>query len=193
MMIPKISSADPADRQKVLDTALMGFSADPFIRWICPEAHNYLLFKEAFNAYGGAAVDTDTAYVAEGYSGVALWLPPDVEADEEKFVHEIEKNVAEEKHEPLFKILEELESYHPSDTCWYLPIIAVDPYYQNKGIGSLLMKHALERVDSEGLVAYLESSNPRNMSLYKRYGFETMGQIQIGDAPPLHPMIREAK
>jgi hypothetical protein len=31
------------------------------------------------------------------------------------------------------------------------------------------------------------------MSLYKRYGFETMGQIQIGDVPPLHPMIREAR
>ena len=61
------------------------------------------------------------------------------------------------------------------------------------GIGSLLMKHALEKVDSDGLPAYLESSNPRNMSLYKRYGFQTMGQIQVDDVPPLHPMIRETR
>ena len=56
------------------------------------------------------------------------------------------------------------------------------------------MKYALEEVDSVGLLpAYLESSNPRNMSLYKRYGFETMGQIKVDDVPPLHPMIREAR
>jgi ribosomal protein S18 acetylase RimI-like enzyme len=55
------------------------------------------------------------------------------------------------------------------------------------------MKRAIEAVDKDGLPAYLESSNPRNMSLYMRYGFETMGQIKIGNAPPLHPMLRIAR
>ena len=190
---PKIFSAGTIQRKKVLSTVLMGFSADPFVRWICPEAGNYMSFIGAFNAYGGKAVDTNTAYVVEGFKGTALWLPPNIEADEEAFVKEIEQNVLIEKQESLFKVLEELEKYHPEDPCWYLPIIAVDPHYQNNGIGSLLMKHALERVDSDGLPAYLESSNPRNMSLYKRYGFETMGQIKVDDVPPLHPMIREAR
>ena len=61
----------------------MGFSADPFVRWICPEAGNYMNFIGAFNAYGGKAVDTNTAYVVEGFKGTALWLPPNIEADEE--------------------------------------------------------------------------------------------------------------
>ena len=193
MTTPKIFSAGTIQRKKVLSTVLMGFSADPFVRWICPEAGNYMSFIGAFNAYGGKAVDTNTAYVVEGFKGTALWLPPNIEADEEAFVKEIEQNVLIEKQESLFKVLEELEKYHPEDPCWYLPIIAVDPHYQNNGIGSLLMKHALEKVDSDGLPAYLESSNPRNMSLYKRYGFETMGQIKVDDVPPLHPMIREAR
>ena len=192
-MVPTIFTADINDREKVLSIVLMGFSTDPFLRWICPEAENYLLFKEGFDAFGGKALETNTTYVAEGYKGTALWLPPNTEADEERFIKAVEKNVAPEKHEPLFKILEEMEEYHPSETCWYLPIIAVDPYYQNQGIGSLLMKHALEKVDSDGVPAYLESSNPRNMSLYKRYGFETMGQIQEEDSPLIHPMIREAR
>ena len=193
MTIPKIFPAGTIQRQKVLSTVLMGFSADPFVRWICPEAGNYMNFIGAFDAYGGKAVDNNTAYVVEGFKGTALWLSPSIEADEEAFVKEIEQNVLIEKQESLFKVLEELEKYHPEDPCWYLPIIAVDPHYQNNGIGSLLMKHALERVDSDGLPAYLESSNPRNMSLYKRYGFETMGQIKVDDVPPLHPMIREAR
>jgi hypothetical protein len=55
------------------------------------------------------------------------------------------------------------------------------------------MKHAFDKIDEDSLPAYLESSNPKNMSLYGRYGFETMGQIKIGDAPPIHPMIRSAR
>ena len=150
-------------------------------------------FISAFDAYGGKAIDTNTAYVAEGFKGTALWLPPNIKADEEAFVGEIEKNVAKDKHDSLFEVLEELEEYHPNEPCWYLPIIAVDPHYQNSGIGSLLMRHALEKVDADSLPAYLESSNPRNMSLYKRYGFETMDQIKVGNVPPIHPMIRQAR
>ena len=41
--------------------------------------------------------------------------------------------------------------------------------------------------------AYLESSNPRNMSLYERHGFETVTKIQFGEGPALHTMYREAR
>jgi len=192
-MIPKIFTAKEVDRQKILNTVLMGFSSDPLVRWMCPEAYNYVLFLEFFDGFGGAAIEHDSAYIVDGFRGTALWLPPGIEPDEEKVVKEIEKNTAIEKHEDLFKILEKLEDYHPDETCWYLPIIAVDPHHQNNGLGSFLMKHALDKIDEDSLPAYLESSNPKNMSLYERYGFETMGQIKIGDAPPIHPMIRAAR
>jgi GNAT superfamily N-acetyltransferase len=192
-VIPDIFIATEKDRQSALNTILLGFASDPFVRWICPEASKYLLFIQAFNAYGGNAIDSKTAFIAENFSGAALWLPPGVEADEEAFVAEIEKNVDPERHENLFAILEALEEYHPKEKCWYLPLIAVDPAYQGKGIGSQLMKRAIEAVDKDRLPAYLESSNPKNMTLYMRYGFETMGQIKIGNAPPLHPMIRTAR
>jgi len=34
------------------------------------------------------------------------------------------------------------------------------------------MRHALARCDEESALAYLASSNPRNISLYERHGFE---------------------
>jgi len=49
---------------------------------------------------------------------------------------------------------------------------------QGQGIGAALMRHALERVDAERLPAYLESSNSRNISLYRRFGFELVGQFR---------------
>jgi hypothetical protein len=47
-------------------------------------------------------------------------------------------------------------------------------------------------VDETGLPAYLESSNPRNIPLYERFGFELLGVIQGGDFPPITPMLRSA-
>ena len=61
------------------------------------------------------------------------------------------------------------------------------------GVGSFILKEALKHIDELGERAYLESSNPRNMSLYERHGFESMGKVQIGDSPPAHPMIREPR
>ncbi len=117
MTIPEIFSADTIQKQKVLSTVLMGFSADHFVRWICPEAGNYVNFIGAFDAYGEEAVFTNTAYVVEGFKGTAFWLPPNIEADEEAFVKEIEQNILIEKQESLFKVLGELEKYHPEAPC----------------------------------------------------------------------------
>jgi ribosomal protein S18 acetylase RimI-like enzyme len=83
-----------------------------------------------------------------------------------------------------------MEHYHPSEPCWYLPLIGVTPGFQGKGHGGALLSFALQRFDREGHVAYLESSNPRNISLYKRHGFEEMGVIQAGSSPTLVPMVR---
>jgi hypothetical protein len=55
------------------------------------------------------------------------------------------------------------------------------------------MTHALERIDRDRLPAYLESSNPRNISLYRRHGFEELGTIQVGSSPPIVPMLRHAR
>ena len=40
------------------------------------------------------------------------------------------------------------------------------------------------------LPAYLESSNPANVPLYQRHGFEVLGEIQVGSSPPVFPMYR---
>jgi ribosomal protein S18 acetylase RimI-like enzyme len=55
------------------------------------------------------------------------------------------------------------------------------------------MKYALAKCDEAGLPAYLESSNPANISLYERHGFEVTGKIQSESSPPVHPMYRAAR
>lgn len=187
---PKILTATVENRDKVIDSLVIGFSTDPLTRWFWPDASRHLSAGPVFDSFGGRAIDSGTTYITENYEGVALWMPPGIEPDEERMIPILEETVPSDRLEDVLAVFEAMDSFHPEESCWYLPIIAVDPFYQGKGFGSQLMKHALARVDEDGLPAYLESSNPRNISLYERHGFEIMGEIQIGDSPVVTPMIR---
>jgi hypothetical protein len=52
----------------------------------------------------------------------------------------------------------------------------------------------LERADAEGLPVYLESSNPRNLTFYRRHGFEAWGEVirMPEGGPSVQPMWRPA-
>src|SRR4029434_6355179 len=85
-------------------------------------------------------------------------------------------------------VMEQMGRYHPSEPHWYLPLIGVDPSQQGKGYGTALMRYALDACDGDRAPAYLESTNPRNVPLYQRHGFELLGTIQGGGIPPLFTM-----
>ena len=56
-----------------------------------------------------------------------------------------------------------------------------------------MIKRCLEIVDADHLPAYLESPNPRNVSLYERHGFRLTGEAQAGACPPVVFMARDAR
>ncbi|HYN26508.1 MAG TPA: N-acetyltransferase, partial [Pyrinomonadaceae bacterium] len=144
-------------------------------------------------AFGGNAFAQGTAYCADGYAGAALWLPPGFGPDEETMIGLVERTAPDAIKGDIYRVFEEMGKYHPTEPHWYLPLIGVDPSQQGNGIGSALMKHALVPCDRDGTLAYLESSNPRNISLYKRHGFEVIGEIQVGSSPTMYPMLRKPK
>ncbi|MFT5690990.1 MAG: GNAT superfamily N-acetyltransferase [Oceanicoccus sp.] len=190
---PEIKTAGNELQQELLSIALLAFAADPFIRWMLPSASGFVdnYAKLAF-AMGGKAFEKKTAYYADDFSAVALWLPPGVAADENLLTSTIVSVVPENIIENIIRLGEEIESYHP-ENCWYLPLLAVDPKMQGKGRGAVILKHVLQLCDNDHLPAYLESSNPTNISLYQRHGFEVMGEINVGNPQPLTPMIRQPR
>ena len=191
---PMIQSVQIQGKDKALSAMMLAFSGDPFFRWFAPDPDLYVRHGcDLMNAFGGNAFNNGTAYASANYEGVSFWLPPGVKTDEELAHESISQIVPAELLETVWSIFGEMGNYHPKEDCWYLPLIGVDPARQGQGLGSALLKHALEIIDRNSLPAFLESSNPRNISLYERYGFEVVGRIQIGSSPPVHPMIREAQ
>ena len=55
------------------------------------------------------------------------------------------------------------------------------------------MEHTLPKCDAEGAMAYLESSNPRNVPFYLRHGFEVKHVVQTGSSPTFTLMAREPR
>jgi len=55
------------------------------------------------------------------------------------------------------------------------------------------MSHALKIIDRDKRPAYLESTNAANLSLYKRFGFELLAKVQIGQSQARYPMLRQPR
>jgi ribosomal protein S18 acetylase RimI-like enzyme len=126
-------------------------------------------------------------------SRASRWLPPGVTSDEEVLGTLFERTAPAAIQQDLAGVFEQMSSFHPHEPHWYLPLIGVDPARQGQQLGDKLMVHALARCDADRLSAYLESSNPRNLSFYQRHGFEILGKIQVGSSPTIMPMLRKPR
>ena len=193
-MTTPIETVTQSDQASAIAAVVLAFGADPAARWTWPDPQQYLMHFPGFvNALGGKAFAHGGAYRTDGYAGVALWLPPDVRPDEDALVALLQSTGSASIQKDLFAVFEQMEGYHPRDPHWYLPFIGVDPSQQGKGYGSALMKHTLDACDRDNAPAYLESSNPKNVPLYERHGFELLGTIQVGTSPPIFPMLRKPR
>ena len=187
----KITIGRPEDKARLLQTIVLGFSADPMARWASPDAAVYLDRRvEFFDAFGGAAFDHGTAFVADDGAAVATWLPPGVDSDHETLAAIMDEQTPASRKAEMDELFEKMEEFHLHEPHWYLPLIAADPARQGQGLGTALMAAAIERIHADGRPAYLESSNPRNVPLYERFGFEKVGEIQTETSPVLTPMVR---
>lgn len=190
----KITTGKPADKARLLHTLVLGFSADPMARWASPEAATYLDRRhEFFDAFGGAAFEHESAFVADDGAAVATWLPPGVEPDGAVMAAIMDEQTPAHRKGEMDALVEQMDRFHPKEPHWYLPLIAADPAYRGRGLGTALMDAAIARIDADGRPAYLESSNPRNIPLYQRFGFEIIGEIQAGTSPVLTPMLRPGR
>jgi ribosomal protein S18 acetylase RimI-like enzyme len=189
-----IKTAGTSGKRQIVDCLTLAFSTDPVARWSYPNSQQYLeYFPNFIRLLGGKAFETETAYYINSFSAAALWLTPHDSPDGEALAALVQNTVSKEIQDDLFSIFEQMSEFHPKEPHWYLPLIGVDPTQQNKGCGSMLMQHALAVCDRERKPAYLESTNPRNITLYQRHGFEIIGTIQAGSSPPMFPMRREPR
>ena len=80
-----------------------------------------------------------------------------------------------------------------------LHLLATDPDYHRRGIGSMQLRWGMEEIDRFGVVGYLEASED-GKSLYERFGFQAVEKLAFdstkhigGDEVPHTIMVRPAR
>jgi len=188
---PKIRPVEPSEVARAVSVQVMAFSADPCMRALWPEPRDYLRnFPDLVYGFGGGAFPHRAAHVSDEFVGGTLWLPPGVVPDGPALERLVERTVPEPRRSEIFSVLEQMGAAHPKEPHWHLAFIGVDPAHQGKGIGGTLLGQTLARIDEQHVHAYLESSNPANVPLYERHGFEVIREIRVGEFPPVIPMVR---
>jgi ribosomal protein S18 acetylase RimI-like enzyme len=188
----EIRTAHRADAGRALALLTRAFESDPLARWAFPDDRSYRTYFPQFaRGLGGRAFDVDTADCAAELSGIALWLPPGADSNETLLMGALEGGAEQGRLPALDSLMSQMAKAHPRERHWYLPLIGVDPVCQGEGIGSALLRHAIDRIDeSDCPLAYLEASDPATVGFYRRVGFEPVGEIQAGDSPVMVPMVR---
>ena len=185
----RIETAAQVDLAKACLTT--AFASDPFTRWVFADPGQFLgLFGHALRHMGGLGGAQGTGFVAEGGKGAALWLKPGTGPDMEALGAALAE-LAMPGDAP--EVFGQMAAHHPQEPHWYLPFVGVDPAAQGSGVGSALLAASLALVDADGMPSYLESTNPRNVPLYERFGFRVTAEIQAGSSPPMHAMWRPAR
>lgn len=193
MTAPEVRPVMPGEVSRLIDVLLLAFGADPMARYGMPKPNQYLQgMRTVFERFAAPAVRAGTAYTVGGFGGAALWTPPWMGHSNEAF-EGATPHIDPGRTRAFVHLLAEMEASHPEEDHWYLAFIGIDVIRQGEGLGAALMKHALARIDEEGGVAYLESSNPKNPPFYERFGFEIVRTIEIKNAPPVFPMVRPAQ
>lgn len=173
---PEIRVATPADRDAAVATFVAAFAEDPAVRWFLPDD---AVYPAEAAAMGGGLFDLrvghGTVWIAGDGAALAMWDPPRSPAGPRT------------EHPPqagrFGRYQAVVHSLMPQAPHWYLGVLATHPRHRGRRLGRSVMAAGLARAAADGVPAYLETSNPRNVDVYRSAGFEVVEHLNVDDLP----------
>ena len=188
----EVREATLDDADALAGIAAAGFYDDPVMSWVFPDATTRLKYlRLVFGGLVRSFLPEDGVVLILDGACASFWRRPGFEQhrDEPTGASPLPPD-ATARMDILDKAM---SAVHPHSPHWYLNVISTLPAHQGKGLGARTLAPVLARCDADKIPAYLESSNPRNMTLYERHGFEQAGEIVLPDGPSLYPMWRKPR
>lgn len=192
---------------EIARTLADAFSEDPFSHWVFSHADGRLAedFEERHFKYWRFCAEVPPMceiHCTGDLEAVAIWYPIPgprtparisraLQAYDKKFLEYTTELAMPERRDDYKKIIKAIDKFIPKGPCWYLGSLGVAASRQSQGLGAKVVSKMLNRCDRQNITACLESSNPRNVSFYKRLGFVAQCEpISINGSAPLLPMVR---
>jgi len=169
------------------------FYDDPVTSWFYPNARSRRRLARRFFAIRlRQLAPQQLIYTTAQRSGAALWTRPGRWREDTRqslmllpMLPALMPRIAR-----TTRAAREIERHHPLAPHYYLSVLGTDPDQQGEGVGSALLAPVLERCDTGGVPAFLESSKESNVGFYAQHGFVVADRIELPDGPPLWLMWR---
>lgn len=169
----EITVATPEDRGRVVTSLVAAFTRDPVLRYLFPDEATYPQYAAAFFGHlFDKRVHKGTIWTIERGASVALWEPPAASNELPD-----DNVVAQLSADALARVRAYDEAVHaamPAAPFWYLGVLGTHPDNAGRRWGHAVMRVGLRRAAADGLPAILETSNPDNVEVYRRTGFEVV-------------------
>jgi GNAT superfamily N-acetyltransferase len=198
--MPDVRPASLDDAELLARISAAGFYDDPVLSWVLRDDARRLgqlvvMFRSLVE---DTLPDRGTVHLAED-ACTAIWRNPDFEhgrmaADRLEGTADPAAGAGPFSAEEMARIEimgDAMREAHPHEPHWYLNVVSTLPDRQGQGLGATVLQPVLARCDAEGVPAYLESTNPRNRTLYRRQGFVDMDEILLPDGPSMLQMWRD--
>jgi ribosomal protein S18 acetylase RimI-like enzyme len=194
----RVIKATTKDASLVSQIISEAFSNDPVMQWWNPHSRELAQYIFGMTARFLFVKHKETYLTSDG-AGAALCLPPNVNSDSLSLLPKVliggyaMFKTGAEGIKKLLAMGKYFNDHHPVEPHFYIHALGVRHNQNGRGIGTTLLRAIIERCDREGLLAYLENSNIRNLPLYQCVGFrvDTEGQLPF-DGPRIWFMVRDA-
>ena len=136
--------------------------------------------------------------------GVGIWLPPKCQQvsaimSSWKFIRAGGYMLNKQISQGTIEVIQQFDAFSQelhhrviSKPHWYLMSIGVAKLYQGKGFARKLIEPMIDYFDKMSQACYLETHNPKNVSLYEKFGFKVMETGLLPDSEITHVgLLRE--
>lgn len=190
-----VRAAQHSETDKIGRALATAFQTDPMMCHLVPESRRFARLTALFTFETDTTPNPWVALNGDQVVGAALWTPPGASATPSTF--DMLRNIPRitralgTRLGPAVRSFRAIEKAHPkAPPHWYLQTIGAAQ--SGRGVGGALLRDGLARVDEARQPAYLESSVPSNVDIYRRYGFRVIGEIALPDhGPSLTAMWRD--
>jgi ribosomal protein S18 acetylase RimI-like enzyme len=170
-------------------TLARAFAHDPFYEFLAGDApERNQRMRDGWTGFLRHATNgLSHTYTTDDHAGVAVWHPPGYSGagfiDSLRLLPSATRMAGSigrlRDVSRAIAALEHRRRLHAPGPHYYLSVLGVEPERQGEGIGSSLMRPALELATGAGVPAYLETATGRNVLLYERVGFAVVEELTI--------------
>jgi ribosomal protein S18 acetylase RimI-like enzyme len=187
-------TATVADADSTAADLAAAFAQDPVFNWFSREDPSRDDARTAFFRHLLTEVVFGVGEVQRpaGGGAAAVWMPsealgPNTILKELQALPMLLRLTGFSRFVRMLQLREAMDRRHPMDRPHaYLWFLGVTPQAQGRGVGSRLLKAKIDSLDTARRPAFLETSVPRNVTLYRRFGFEVVAEYRPSPSGPLN-------